>query len=170
MTDNILKKQVERTAKELVGRTVTLGLDFSDLGKPFGGEGMEGMAKGWDGARHCTAYGHDFISVSVVGPGFADAVPVYVKIARGRKSKGDLLNEAIEAVKKVVVESRVGGHAIWLYVTCPDSAFEDVTEMRRLANLRSLIGEERIRNITGRPRKPPEKEPGQLEFAFPDVV
>ena len=39
-----------------------------------------------------------------------------------------------------------------------------------LANLRSLIGEERIRNITGRPRKPPEKEPGQLEFAFPDVV
>ena len=39
-----------------------------------------------------------------------------------------------------------------------------------LANLRSLIGEERIRNITGRPRKPPEKEPDQLEFAFPDAA
>ena len=48
---------------------------------------------------------------------------------------------------------------------CPDSALEDESEMERLrthpllANLRSLIGEERIRNITGRPRKPPEKEP-----------
>ena len=241
---------------------------------------------GWDGSRHCKAYGHDFISVSIVGPGFADAVPVYVKIARGRRSKGDLLNAAIEAVKKVVgengwfavdrgmdsvefifftdecgsqtkvlvVESRVGGHPIWLYVTCPDSAFEDEAEMQRLAilaaqayrnrwqiersfetvkqgfsleklrvrtfrrlknvfspcvvaylfvmrylrassrfkgivkairdnctersmtthpllaNLRSLIGEERIRNITGRPRKPPEKEPDQLEFAFPDAA
>ena len=50
------------------------------------------------------AYGHDFISVWIVGPGFEDAVPVYVKIARGRKSKGDLLDEAIEVVKKVVGE------------------------------------------------------------------
>ena len=41
---------------------------------------------------------------------------------------------------------------------------------RDLANLRSLIGEERIRNIAGRPRKPPEKEPDQLEFAFPDAA
>lgn len=331
-------------AKPLVGRATTLALDFSDLSKPFGGKGMEGMAMGWDGSRHCKAYGHDFISVSIVGPGFADAVPVYVKIARGRRSKGNLLNAAIETVKKVVgengwfavdrgmdsvefiffmkrrdflgvvrvnrmdrdvfgtgrtidadfakvpyvkadlqtyrgtvkarvrwkpgvftdecdnqvkvlvVESRVGGHPIWLYVTCPDSAFEDEAEMQRLAilaaqayrnrwqiersfetvkqefsleklrvrtfrrlrnvfslcvvaylfvtrylrassrfkgivkairdnctersmtthpllaNLRSLIGEERIRNITGRPRKPPEKEPGQLEFAFPDAA
>ena len=74
-------------AKPLVGRTTTLALDFSDLSKPFGGKGMEGMAMGWDGSRHCKAYGHDFISVSIVGPGFADAVPVYVRIARGRRSK-----------------------------------------------------------------------------------
>ena len=92
-------------AKPLVGRTTTLALDFSDLSKPFGGEGMEGMAMGWDGSRHCKAYGHDFISVSVVGPGFADAVPVYVRIARGRRSKGEFLNAAIEAVKKVVCEN-----------------------------------------------------------------
>ena len=39
-----------------------------------------------------------------------------------------------------------------------------------LANLRSLIGEERIRNIAGRPRKPPEKRPEQLELAFPDAA
>ena len=41
---------------------------------------------------------------------------------------------------------------------CPDSALEDESEM------------ERIRNITGRPRKPPEKEPDQLDFAFPDAA
>ena len=331
-------------AKPLVGRTTTLALDFSDISKAFGGKGMEGMAKGWDGSRHCTAYGHDFISVSVVGAGFADAVPVYVKLAKGRKSKGELLDEAIEAVKGVVgengwfsvdrgmdsvefvfwmkrrgylgvvrvnrmdrdvfgtgrridedfadvpfvkarldtysgavtarvkwrpgvftdecgsrsnvlvAESRVGGNAIWLYVTCPDSALDDPAEMQRiavlaaqayrnrwqiersfetvkqefsledvrvrtfrrlrnvfslcvvaylfvtrhlrasprfkgvvkairdncaelsmrthplLANLRSLIGEERLRNITGRPRKPSGKPPGQLEFDFPDAV
>lgn len=39
-----------------------------------------------------------------------------------------------------------------------------------LANLRSLIGEERLRNIAGRPRKPSGKPPGQLEFDFPDAV
>jgi hypothetical protein len=39
-----------------------------------------------------------------------------------------------------------------------------------LANLRSLIGEERIRNITGRPRRPPERRPEQLELAFPDAA
>ena len=90
----------EHVLNALVAGSSTLGLGFSDLGKPFGGEGMEGMAKGWDGSRHCTACGHDFVSVPIVGPGLADAVPVYVKIARGRKSKGDLPNEAIEAVKK----------------------------------------------------------------------
>ena len=331
-------------AKPLVGPTTALAVDFSDISKAFGGNGMEGMAKGWDGSRHCTAFGHDFLSVSIVGPGFADAVPVYVKLAKGRKSKGDLLDEAIEAVKKVVggngwfavdrgmdsvefvffmkrrdyfgvvrvnkmdrdvfgsgrsidgefggvrfvkadlqtyrgtvtsrvkwkpgvfadecgnqakvlvVESRVGKNAIWLYVTCPDSALEDEAETARiailaaqayrnrwqiersfetikqefsledvrvrtfrrlrnifslsvvayvfvtrylrmsaefkkvvkairdnctetslkthplLANLRSLIGEERIRNITGRPRKPPERRPEQMELVFPDVA
>ena len=43
---------------------------------------------------------------------------------------------------------------------------QSLTTHPLLANLRSLIGEERIRNITGRPRKPPEKEPDQLEFVF----
>ena len=47
---------------------------------------------------------------------------------------------------------------------------QSLTTHPLLANLRSLIGEERIRNITGRPRKPPEKEPDQLEFAFPDAA
>ena len=62
-------------AKPLVGPTTALAVDFSDISKAFGGKGMEGMARGWDGSRHCTAFGHDFLSVSIVGPGFADAVP-----------------------------------------------------------------------------------------------
>ena len=62
-------------AKPLVGPTTALAVDFSDISKAFGGKGMEGMAMGWDGSRHCTAFGHDFLSVSIVGPGFADAVP-----------------------------------------------------------------------------------------------
>ena len=41
----------EHVLNALVGRTTTLALDFSDLSKPFGGEGMEGMAKGWDPDR-----------------------------------------------------------------------------------------------------------------------
>ena len=45
----------------------TYAVDFSDISKEFGGEGMEGMAMGWDGSRGVTAMGHDFISVSLVG-------------------------------------------------------------------------------------------------------
>ena len=62
-------------AKPLVGATTTLALDFSDISKAFGGKGMEGMAKGWDGSRHCTAFGHDFLSVSIVGPGSRTRCP-----------------------------------------------------------------------------------------------
>lgn len=154
MTDNILKKHVERTypppvrapagpatggAKELVAEVYPAALrlrdrpqrlpdgegeaargeddgararllrnqqalrnDWSEAEIAEGREGMEGMAKGWDGSRHCT-------------------------------------------------EQSLRTHPL-------------------LANLRSLIGEERIRNIAGRPRKPPEKEPDQLEFAFPDAA
>ena len=174
--------------------------------------------------------------------------------ARVKWKPGVFTDECDNQVKVLVVESRVGGRPIWLYVTCPDSVFEDEAEMQRiailaaqayrnrwqiersfetvkqefsleklrvrtfrrlrnvfslcvvaylfvtrhlrasprfkgivkairdncteqsmrthplLANLRSLIGEDRIRNITGRPRKPPEKHPDQLEFAFPDAA
>ena len=33
----------------------TYAVDFSDISKEFGGEGMEGMAMGWDGSRGVTA-------------------------------------------------------------------------------------------------------------------
>ncbi len=85
-------------AKPLVGKTTVLALDFSEISKPFGGEGMEGMAKGWDGSRHCTAYGHDFISVSLVGAAYREAFPVYAKLGMGRHCHADLIYGAIRAV------------------------------------------------------------------------
>ena len=41
----------EHILNALVAGSTTLALDFSDLSKPFGGEGMEGMAMGWDPDR-----------------------------------------------------------------------------------------------------------------------
>ena len=76
----------------------TYAVDFSDISKEFGGEGMEGMAKGWDGSRGVTAMGHDFICVSLVGARWREAQPVYAKLAKGRKSKGKLHGEALDAV------------------------------------------------------------------------
>ena len=71
--------------------------------------------------------------------------------------------------KRVLVgESCVGGRAIWLYVTCPDSALEDESEMKRLAILAAQAYRNRWQ--IERSRKPPEKEPDQLEFAFPDAA
>ena len=76
----------------------TYAVDFSDISKEFGGEGMEGMAKGWDGSRGVTAMGHDFICVSLVGARWREARPVYAKLAKGRRSKGELHGEALDAV------------------------------------------------------------------------
>ena len=78
-----------------VGADTGLAVDFSDISKEFGGEGMEGMEMGWDGSRHCTAMGHDFICVSLVGPGVREAVPLYAKLGMGRHAKGQLLDDAL---------------------------------------------------------------------------
>ena len=76
----------------------TLAVDFSDISKEFGGDGMEGMEMGYDGSRHCTAMGHDFISVSLVGAAYREAFPVYAKLGMGRHCHADLIYGAIRAV------------------------------------------------------------------------
>ena len=76
----------------------TLAVDFSDIGKEFGGDGMEGMEMGCDGSRHCTAMGYDFISVSLVGAAYREAFPVYAKLGMGRHCHADLIYGAIRAV------------------------------------------------------------------------
>ena len=85
-------------ASECASDDETYATDFSDISKEFGGKGMEGMAKGWDGSRGVTAMGHDFICVSLVGAAHREARPVYAKLAKGRKSKGELQKEAQKAV------------------------------------------------------------------------
>lgn len=86
----------------------TFAVDFSDIGKVFGGEGMEGMAMGRDGSTGEIRMGHDFICVSLVGADYPEALPVYVKLGRGRKGHDELIAEAIKAVM-----GRTGGRG-WI--------------------------------------------------------
>ena len=81
-----------------VTEQTTVAIDFSDISKEFGGAGMEGMEMGWDGSRGCVAMGHDFISVSIVGAEHKDAVPLYMKLGKGRHCKEELLYDAIDCV------------------------------------------------------------------------
>ncbi len=76
----------------------TFAVDFSDISKVFGGEGMEGMAMGRDGSTGEIRMGRDFICVSLVGADYPEALPVYVKLGRGRKGHDELIAEAIKAV------------------------------------------------------------------------
>ena len=82
----------------------TFAVDFSDISKVFGGDGMEGMAMGRDGSTGEIRMGHDFICVSLVGADYPEALPVYVKLGRGRKGHDELIREAIAAVME-----RTGG-------------------------------------------------------------
>ena len=86
----------------------TFAVDFSDISKVFGGEGMEGMAMGRDGSTGEIRMGHDFICVSLVGADYPEALPVYVKLGRGRKGHDELIREAIKAVM-----GRTGGRG-WI--------------------------------------------------------
>ena len=86
----------------------TFAVDFSDISKVFGGEGMEGMAMGRDGSTGEIRMGHDFICVSLVGADYPEALPVYVKLGRGRKWHDELIAEAIKAVM-----GRTGGRG-WI--------------------------------------------------------
>ena len=77
---------------------LTFAVDFSDISKVFGGAGMEGMAMGRDGSTGDIRMGRDFVCVSLVGAACREALPVYVKLGRGRGDHDELLKEAIEAV------------------------------------------------------------------------
>ena len=81
-----------------IDERTTIAMDFSDISKEFGGNGMEGMEMGWDGSRGCTAMGHDFICASLVGAQYKEAVPVYAKLGKGRHCKSELLYGAIDTV------------------------------------------------------------------------
>ena len=89
---------------EAAGDALTFAIDFSDISKVFGGRGMEGMSMGRDGSTGDIRMGHDFICVSLVGKAYPEALPVYVKLGKGRGSHDELLQEAIKKVME-----RTGG-------------------------------------------------------------
>ena len=117
----------------------TFAVDFSDISKVFGGEGMEGMAMGRDGSTGEIRMGHDFICVSLVGADYPEALPVYVKLGRGRKGHDDLIREAIKAVmertggKGWIVEDRGmdGAEHLWTLKRDERKAVVRVNKMDR---------------------------------------
>ena len=117
----------------------TFAVDFSDISKVFGGEGMEGMAMGRDGSTGEIRMGHDFICVSLVGADYPEALPVYVKLGRGRKGHDGLIREAIKAVmertggKGWIVEDRGmdGAEHLWTLKRDERKAVVRVNKMDR---------------------------------------
>ena len=117
----------------------TFAVDFSDISKVFGGEGMEGMAMGRDGSTGEIRMGHDFICVSLVGADYPEALPVYVKLGRGRKSHDELISEAVAAVmertggKGWIVEDRGmdGAEHLWTLKRDERKAVVRVNKMDR---------------------------------------
>ena len=117
----------------------TFAVDFSDISKVFGGEGMEGMAMGRDGSTGEIRMGHDFICVSLVGADCPEALPVYVKLGRGRKGHDELIREAIKAVmertggKGWIVEDRGmdGAEHLWTLKRDERKAVVRVNKMDR---------------------------------------
>ena len=117
----------------------TFAVDFSDISKVFGGEGMEGMAMGRDGSTGEIRMGHDFICVSLVGADCPEALPVYVKLGRGRKSHDELIGDAIKAVmertggKGWIVEDRGmdGAEHLWTLKRDERKAVVRVNKMDR---------------------------------------
>lgn len=117
----------------------TFAVDFSDISKVFGGEGMEGMAMGRDGSTGEIRMGHDFICVSLVGADYPEALPVYVKLGRGRKGRDELIAEAIKAVmgrtggRGWIVEDRGmdGAQHLWTPKRDERNAVVRVNEMDR---------------------------------------
>ena len=117
----------------------TFAVDFSDISKVFGGDGMEGMAMGRDGSTGEIRMGHDFICVSLVGADYPEALPVYVKLGRGRKSHDELISEAVAAVmertggKGWIVEDRGmdGAEHLWTLKRDDRKAVVRVNKMDR---------------------------------------
>lgn len=117
----------------------TFAVDFSDISKVFGGEGMEGMAMGRDGSTGEIRMGHDFICVSLVGADYPEALPVHVKLGRGRKGHDELIAEAIKAAmgrtggRGWIVEDRGmdGAQHLWTLKRDERNAVVRVNEMDR---------------------------------------
>jgi len=83
-----------------VDNDTTLAADLSDLSKPFGGKGMEGMARGRDASRKSIAWGHTFGAVAAVAPSRQHVFPLCFAFGKGRKGENERIEEPVRAVSK----------------------------------------------------------------------
>lgn len=82
----------------LISEETTIAVDKSDISKEFGGEGMEGMAMGYDGSRGVLSMGHDVIAAGIIPKGRGIAIPLRVHLMQGRKGAMEKTKEIIKDI------------------------------------------------------------------------
>lgn len=88
-----------KSGKEFVHKDTGIAVDLSDISKPWGGEGMEGMSLGRDGSTHELKMGHLFGAAAIVPTGTTEARPVFVKLQKGRRGEFSLFKKIISTVR-----------------------------------------------------------------------
>lgn len=88
-----------KSGKAFVRKDTGIAVDLSDISKPWGGDGMEGMGLGRDGSTHELKMGHLFGAAAVVPNGTTEARPVFVKLQKGRRGEFNLFKEIISTVR-----------------------------------------------------------------------
>ena len=76
----------------------TIAVDLSDLSKPWGGKGMEGMSMGRDGSRHTLAMGHTFCGACAVAPSRQSVYPLRFAFEKGRKGERKRTEDTLEGL------------------------------------------------------------------------
>jgi hypothetical protein len=82
----------------LVTEDTAIAVDFSDISKEFGGKGMEGMQRGWDGSRKTTAMGHTFCAAAAVSPSRDRVRPLGLCLEKGRKPLFGRMTRTLDSV------------------------------------------------------------------------
>jgi hypothetical protein len=76
----------------------TLAVDLCDLSKPFGGKGMEGMARGRDASRKTLAMGHTFGAAVAVAPSRQSVHPLRFAFEKGRKGENERVEDPVRFI------------------------------------------------------------------------
>ena len=97
-SDFTAKEYLLSNGAHFVQDDATIAFDQSDISKEFGGNGMEGMAKGHDGSRGVVAMGHDVIAASVVPMGRGVAIPLLVHLQKGRTGAPEMSRKLIDEI------------------------------------------------------------------------
>ena len=105
--DGDAKRRVFEEGTAAVGPGTTIAVDLGDISKEFGGGGMEGMAMGYDGSRGVTAMGHDLVSAAAVPCGRGRAVPIAVRLHKGRRRAWTKVRGLCDAIME-----RTGGRGV----------------------------------------------------------